>query len=405
MVKGKGLGIILAVGLIALLLSTACAPAPPAEEKKVVEIGVIAMLTGPASTTCQYGLRNAVDYLRYFEEIGIPGVTLPPGVTIKLIWADCGAEVGRGIGAYQRFIERGVVLLNMYNPASAEALKPRCEKDEVPVISMAATDALMYPPGWIYAFYPTESERFAAVCDWIMENWEEERPPRVGMMGADTPWGRAAEVMGTKYAKSIGIEMLPFEVVPYMPLDVTPQLLRLHERRVDYVYIHSIVSAAGPIMRDADRLGLTEEIRFGGHELTQTIGLIEALGPAAEGYFASRAAPWYKEVPFLIDIYVRYRGKIDTEGEGAATLLYMPVMIEAIRRAIDNVGYENVDGRAAKEALDSIEDFDPHHIGRPVTYTPEDHRGAPVLRIYEVQGGEVVPVTDWRDAHMLVPEK
>jgi hypothetical protein len=79
-------------------------------------------------------------------------------------------------------------------------------------------------------------------------------------------------------------------------------------------------------------------------------------------------------------------------------------MIQSISAAIEQVGYENLDGRAVKEAMYSIKDFDPHDIGRPVTYTPEDHRGRPVVRIYEVQGGEVVPVSDWRDAPMLVPE-
>jgi hypothetical protein len=102
---------------------------------------------------------------------------------------------------------------------------------------------------------------------------------------------------------------------------------------------------------------------------------------------------------------MKYRGYIDTEGDGAATLAFMSVVIEAMRIAIYDVGYENLDGRPLKEAFYSIKDFDPHGMGRPVTYTPEDHRGSPVVRIYEVQGGEVVPITDWRDAPMLVPEK
>ena len=96
----------------------------------------------------------------------------------------------------------------------------------------------------------------------------------------------------------------------------------------------------------------------------------------------------------------------DTSGGGAPSMLERAsVSIEAIRITIEEMGYENLDSRAVKEAFYSIKDFDPHHIGRPVTYTREDHRGEPMLRVYEVQGGKVVPVTDWRDAHMLVPEE
>jgi len=398
----KGLWTILAVGLLAILLFTACA-VPPAEEEEVVEIGLIGPITGAASGPSQYGLRNTIDYLRYFEEVGIPGLSLPPGVTIKLIWADDTFEIPKSISAYQRFVERGVVFLYIYNPTAAEALKPRCEKDEVPAISMAATGIMMYPPGWIYAFYPTEPERFAVLADWIMENWEEERPPKVVFIGTDTPYGRAAEVQGAKYGESIGMEMLPMEIVPLMPLDTSPQLLRLLEKGVDFIYICSMWITVVPVMNDAERLGLTGKIRFGGYENSQAIALLEALGPTAEGYFAPRAAPWYEEVPFLTDMYMRYRGEIDTQGDGASALLYASVGIEAIRRAIEEVGYENLDGRAVKEALDSIKDFDVHGMGKSITYTSEDHRGSAAVRIYEVQGGEVVPVTDWREAPMLVP--
>ena len=404
-VKAKRLGIaIVAVPLAALLLFTACAPRPPMEEGKVVQISVIAPLTGGAAATTQVGLRNIRDYFRYFDELGIPGLSLPPGVTIELIWADCAGEVTGGISAYNRFVERDAVLLNVWWPLTMETLKPRLEKDEVPATTMAVTDPMIYPPGWIYGFYPTESERFAVLCDWIMENWQEERPPRVGLIGPDLAWGRAAEVMGTAYARSIGIETLPMEFVPVVSLDSSVQLLRLADGGADFVYITTFWSSALPIMRDAERLGLTGKIRFGGYENSQAIALIETLGPAAEGYFAARAYPWYKEVPFATDMFMRYEGKIDTEGDIAMVLACLSIWIEAIRRAIDNVGYENLDGRAVKEALDSIKDFDPHGMGKPITYTPEDRRGSATIRIYEVQGGDVVPVADWREAPMLIPQ-
>jgi branched-chain amino acid transport system substrate-binding protein len=289
--------------------------------------------------------------------------------------------------------------------STIEALKPRFEKDQMPAIALAVTDVMMYPPGWIYGYYPTESEKFAVVADWIMENWQEEQPPRVGLIGPDLAWGRACEVTGTAYARSIGIETLPMEFVPVVSLDSSVQLLRLADGGADFVYITTFWSSALPIMRDAERLGLTEKIRFGGYENSQAIELVEALGPAAEGYFVARAYPWYKEVPAMADMLVSRDGRLDAiTADGAMNLALIPIPIEAIRRAVEEVGYENLDGRAVKEAMDSIKDFDPHGMGKPITYTPEDHRGSATVRIYEVQGGESVPLTDWREAPMLVPE-
>ena len=404
MEKGKRLGIaILSIALATLLLFTACAPGSPVEEEKVVKIGAILPVTGVAASIMQVGFRNLVDYIGYYDEVGVPGLELPPGVTIELIWGDSGYEPIRAISVYER-IYQDVVYLDLASPVEDYALKSRLERDGIPAMTMAVDEALVYPPGWFFTVFCTESERFAAVCDWIMENWEEERPPRVAMMGTDTPTGRAPEAMGTAYAESVGIEMLPFEVIPHMPLDVSPQLVRLEERGADYVYITTIWSAAIPILRDAERLGLLDKMRFGaGLEDNVAIPLIEALGPLAEGYFGAKTFPWYTETPILYDILREYEGRLDTTGSGACTLQFVPVMIEAIRIAIEEVGYENLDGRAVKEAMYSIRDFDPHHIGRPVTYTREDHRGTPATRIYEVQGGEVVPVSDWQEAPMLVP--
>ena len=402
MLKGERFRVpILVIGLIALLLFTACAPGPPVEEKKVVRIGMIAPLTGPPAAAVQVAWRNAVDYLRYFEEVGVPGLTLPPGVTIELAWGDSAYDMPRAISIYERM--RGdAVIFYLPSPTEAAGLKSRLDRDGVAGFVMSIDEAMMYPPSSLFTIYPTDSESFAVACDWIMENWEEERPPRVAFMGPDVPTGRAAEVMGTAYAKGIGIEMLPFEVVPTVPLDPSPQLLRLHARGADFVYIQSIWITALAVMRDAERLGLTDKIRFGGMENSQAIPVLE-LGPAVEDYFSPRRLPWYKEVPILKDVLREYRGKIDTMGDGAATLVLVPVWIEAIRIAIEEVGYENLDGRAVKEAMYGIKDFDPHGTGKKVTYTPEDHRGSPVIRIYEVQGGEVVPLTDWREAPMLVP--
>ncbi len=389
--------------LAILLLVTACAPGTPMEEQKVVKIGYIAPLTGGPAVIMQTGFRNLVDWLAYYEEVGVPGLELPDGVTVELAWADSGFEAPKAISIYERMVD-DVVFFHLPSPVEAYACKSRLEKDGIPGMLMAVDEVLMYPPGQMFTIFCTESERFAAACDWIMENWEEDRPPRIGMMGTDTATGRAAEVMGTAYAESIGIEMLPFESIPYVPLDTSPQLLRLAGAGADVIYMQAHWGTSPPILRDAERLGLIGKIRFAG-ATEDGIGVrMLDLGPAAEGFFQTKCFPWYEEVPIVYDIFREREGRIDTQGGVACTLQYGPVTIEAIRIAIEEVGYENLDGRAVTEAMYSIKDFDPHDIGWSVTYTREDNRGSPKVRIYEIRDGRVVPASDWRAAHMLVPE-
>jgi len=402
--KSKRLGIsLLAIALMAVLLVTACGPGLPVEEQKVVKIGYIAPLTGGPAAIMQTGFRNLVDWMKYYEEVGVPGMELPPGVTVELVWGDSGFEGPKAISIYERMRD-DVVYFHLPSPLEATVLKSRCERDGIAAMAMAVDEPLMYPPGPIFTIFCTESERFAAACDWIMENWQEDHPPRIGMMGTDTPSGRAAEVMGTAYAKSIGIEMLPFESIPYTPLDTSPQLLRLADAGADVIYMQAHWGTSPAVLRDAERLGLLDKIRFGG-ATEDGIGVpMLDMGPAVEGFFQTKNFPWFEEVPIVYDIFRMREGRLDTNGGVACTLQYGPVTVEAIRIAIEQVGYENLDGPSVMEAMYSIKDFDPHQIGRPVTYTREDNRGSPMVRIYEIQGGRVVPANDWREAHMLVPE-
>jgi branched-chain amino acid transport system substrate-binding protein len=111
------------------------------------------------------------------------------------------------------------------------------------------------------------------------------------------------------------------------------------------------------------------------------------------------------EVPgikLLRDLQMKYRGRLDVQGDEAHGFRAAYVTCEALKRAVEEVGYENVGGAAVNRALLSMKDFDPYGIG-PITYTAEDHRGSNGVRIYQVRGGEVVPVTDWREAPMLLP--
>jgi hypothetical protein len=79
------------------------------------------------------------------------------------------------------------------------------------------------------------------------------------------------------------------------------------------------------------------------------------------------------------------------------------ISCEAVRRAVEHVGYENLDGPAIKEAFDSIKGFDVDGLVNITYNPPDDHRGYDKIAVYQVQGGQIVRVSDWRVAPMLLP--
>jgi len=392
---------ILAIAMTGLLMAAACAgtPAQPVEQK-VVEIADIAPLTGPSASAEQLVLQGMQDYVTYFnDEIGIPDVT------VKLLWADVGFDVPKFISAYRRFSDRGLPILFSDVTAPLEALKPVFEEDEMPFIAATTTSTLIHPPGWIYCTMPTFGEVATAVLDYFMENWTEERPARVAFIGPDSSFGRAPSEECVEYANSIGMEVLPWEFAGYVVIDATPQLLRMKDQGVDLVYIQDIVSAAGPILRDAERLGLSDEMQFGGIEFNLGNTLIEMAGPASEGYLAPRTTPWFDEtdipgIKILVETQEKLHGKVKSDPEYMGGWLAGAIMCEAVNRGIDAVGYENLDGPALKNALDNMSNFDAGIA--IVSYSPEQRRASRMVATYQIKNGKIVRVSDWHESPMLV---
>ena len=313
MAKGKRLGILLAIALAVLLLVTACAaPTTPDTGKKVVEIGAIPCLTGGGGSADQPAFRAMEDYIRYFnEEQRIPGVTL------ELVWRDNQTQIPAFISAYRSFVDRGVPVIFSNYPTPLEGLMPQLEKDQTPFVTGGATGPLVVPPGWVFAAWPTQGEAATVLLDYFMESWTEERPPKLQLFVLDETYGRSPAAEATPYAESIGYEVLPLEVCPHLVIDATVQLLRIREREADLVYIQHMnpTAAAGPIMRDVERLGLQDKMQFAGNEWTMGEGLIAMSPIAVENYLSPRGCPWYDEteipgVKALLDKQMEYHGEV-----------------------------------------------------------------------------------------------
>jgi hypothetical protein len=166
----------------------------------------------------------------------------------------------------------------------------------------------------------------------------------------------------------------------------------------------------GPVLRDAERLGLLGQMHFAGAELGMPESTIQMTGAASEGYLMAKVFPWFNEtevpgIRMMLDQQMKYRGTVAKDSGYQAGWVMGALACEAIKRAIEDAGYDNLDGAAMKEVLDNMQDFDIYGVAS-VTYKdrPLDHRGITKLAVYEVKDGKIVRATDWREAPSLVPE-
>jgi hypothetical protein len=403
MVKQKAAWIIvLAVALTALLVVTACAPSTtPPIGKNVVEVGAIPLLTGGGGSADQPSFRAFSDYVRYFnEEEGIPGVS------IELLWRDGQTSIPAVISAYRAFADRGVPIMFSNYGTALEGLTAQLAKDQIVFVTGGSAGPLVVPPGWVFCAWATEGESATVLLDYFMENWTEERPPKFQLFILDSGfgWTPAGEI--TPYAEGIGFEVLPIEIAPHVVVDASPQLIRIQARQADLVYILHIISGAGPIMRDVERLGLQDEMQFSGTQWVVGDRLMEFAPAGTEGFLSPRSSPWFDDtdvpgVKTMVDKMTEYHGEVTRTPEGFSGWLYGAIVCEAVRRAVGEVGVENADGPAMKRALESFQDFDVDGMVK-FTFGPEDRRGDISLAVNQIQGGKIVRVSDYRDAHILV---
>jgi ABC-type branched-subunit amino acid transport system substrate-binding protein len=394
---------ILVVALVTLLLLAACASAPsvPKGQEKVVELGLLASLTGGAASADQGGFNGIMDYVRYFnEEEGIPGVT------IEIVWRDTATDVVKFMSLYRMLVDRGVPLL-FSNSSGLEGGKSHFEKDQMPVVTGASAGSLVYPTGWVYCAWATQGEIATAVFDHFMQNWEEESPPKLQYFIIDNPWGWSAEAEGTKYAQRIGFDVLPVEVGSPVIIDATTQLLRIQQHEADLVWLQMLVQGAGPVMRDAERMGLQDKMQFAGTEWIMGEPLINMAPSSVESFLSPKCLPWLDEMQIpgintMTEIQLKYHGEVYRGPEYIAGWVYGPILCEAIKRALEEVGYENLDGPAVKRALESMKDFDVDGMTK-ITFGPEIRRGSRSCALYQVQNGKIVRVSDWHEVPILVP--
>ena len=398
-IRGFGL-VAVSVVLIAALLLGSVVPAKAAEEK-VVKIGIHTALTGPLATTVVPAHYGIADYIKYVNEQG--GIH---GAKLQLEWENTGANITRCIIGHKRFSQAGVVFEMHSHPGGAELLAPRYQKEEIPGLFLATMtrEMITYPERWVFAFLPGSGPEMVTFMKWVKDNWIEARPPRIALIGFDVSIAWEASEFGAEWAPKFGIEWTGCEIVPLVGcIDTSTEWLRLANKKPGWVFAYASMQVLVVIMKDAKRLEIQERgIKLCSHAAGIDEILVRAVGvDASEGWFASRPHPSPVEtdvpgVSLARDIIKKYRGLEEASSHYMGACAICSTIFEAIRLAIEKVGYQNLNGRAVRDAMVTIKDFIPFgQISPPVTITEERPYVVRDNKYYQIRDGKIWPYTDW----------
>jgi branched-chain amino acid transport system substrate-binding protein len=129
--------------------------------------------------------------------------------------------------------------------------------------------------------------------------------------------------------------------------------------------------------------------------------LVDLAGAAAEGVVGGMPyPPPSADLPGLADLqaYLEARGEEAADHTNAYTQGWFTFVIfgEGVRRVVE--AGDPLTGENIRAALETISEFDTGGVTVPISFSPENHRGANGMRLYRVEDGVWAPITDFMTA-------
>jgi ABC-type branched-subunit amino acid transport system substrate-binding protein len=405
--------------LIALLFAATLPPAPAEAATKTVYVGGSMALTGAYSQDVAAILAAFEDYVRYVNETKLvaPWRTekFPADVTLELLWRDDELKPAKDLTIYEELKAKGMVVFRVSGSPQALALKDRLNQDGMGATSMSSGAFLLTPPQTIFTHYPIYTDNLAAIADWYLEKWKENRKPRVAYLTADNAMGKSVEVPEMdEYLKKVGYELVGSQYVPLVPIaPPTTQLMWLKEKKVDLALGVMINPGSQPTVKEMVRLGMGPHLQYkmtlGVPSTAQIADFAPAMGELGNGYVSPSSLPPWDDldtpgVKFCNDVQAKYRpGKKVTNITYELGMIEVMTQVEALRLALKEAPADKLKpADVLKNGFYKIKNLDTGGLTSTLlNYGPGKVEGVDAVRIYQVQkGGKIVKLGNWPCRHI-----
>ena len=222
------------------------------------------------------------------------------GKDLKLIVIDDGYDTRKGVAGYNRLVDSEKVMgLYIQSTGTTLTLVKKIVADGVATIAASFSSKLRNPEKTPFSFFvsPSYGTMGRIALKWVRMTWKDNtRDPKIVYMYPDGPYGRDILEVCKDYAKKIGVDVGPDQVVDWPTKDATVQLTNMSRYDPDYAYITSTAMNGAVILKNAKALGL--KTKFISNIRNFEESLITLSGGAAEGtYGVHPIAPYGADVP------------------------------------------------------------------------------------------------------------
>jgi branched-chain amino acid transport system substrate-binding protein len=395
------------VGLMGVVLIMAAIPllsAGCADSGSKVKVGFSICYTGIAAEKGRPMGNAKLDCIKYInEELG--GVA---GQEIEVIWRDNEYDAAKAATIVNELMDKGCLFFTTNSSKMMGASMEIANRAGFPGFTVFSSPSLTNPPQHIYAQMPDYGDDWAAFARYYLDNiWEGSGAPKMALHLLDNTTGSGARDAAELLADDLGIDLVASEEHTATTVSEVESLTRIKALNPDILFISSTPQPTSIIMKDAVDLGMYPGMTVGCAHASFTSELVELAGAdTVEGvYGVYPTVNWGDDVPAMAKM-TEYCQELHPEDYGNMDYITCwaegLIVAEILRLAIENVGVDGLTPQTVEEyGFKKLDNFDVGGLHGPVSYTAGDNRLSKSVRVFEIQGGELVPISGWTEAPLI----
>jgi branched-chain amino acid transport system substrate-binding protein len=374
--------------------------------------GPYAAITSPLIN----GMQDSVDAIN--EQGGIRGAT------IEVQFQDTAGSVDEAVAAYDRFTSEddNILMMFTYGSGEAEALASRFAEDKIPTLSAGLSAPAFYGPdsGYIFGLGPIYTDQFGYFLDWLTANWADAKPAGAGdeIKLAYLSWpgafGQGALTDESRaYAESLGVEIVAEEQYELSPTaDTTTAILNAQAAGANVIWTNTLAFGPAALMNGLGALGLKDEFLLSGVNWAMDVATYAFVSdPAlAVGLYSPFPYLWWNDTDHPGIQYAQELYDANERGPGDHNVGYLmiaggvDVAVQAIEKAIDEVGFENLTGEVIHDMLADQGPYEGLDGVMKLDFS-NGSRSPHVSQLRQIQGGPDAfnVIQDWTETPDLRP--
>lgn len=393
---------------------------PPNLTGETITIYHFGDLSGPLASITSPLIRGAEDAAKAVNDSG--GIY---GAKLQVKFSDTGGKVEEAVAAYNRFksADKNMLLVITYGSGDAEALAPRVVEDKVPNLTAGLSSEAFYGKGSGYTFGlgPIYPDQIGYTMKFLKDNWAKYKPAGAGNdiklahISWPTAFGQGSLTNESRaYLKELGVQIVLEEKYAAAPTaQTTTAILNANAAGANVIWTNTLAFGPAIILNDLNSLGLRNKFVVAADNWGMDLSLYAFLAKPEYGVGLITPFPylWWTDTN---NDGIKYAGKVFADNKRAKSdqnVGYMLLVagvdlsVKAIKKAIDTVGYKNLNGKAVNDALIALGPQDVMGGVLRVDYS-KGTRAPRYSQIRQIQGGpdKFVVLQDWTEMPDLRPK-